>query len=594
MSYPDQITLSEYITARWKQLGVKHIFGCPGDFNLEFLDYIENDPELEWVGDANELGGAYAADGYARVKHGLGVLVTTFGVGELSALNGVAGSMAERLPILHLVGLPSTRLQGSHALLHHTLGNGSFDTFSAMSSHLVAAVGVLKQGSRWTEEVDRVMGVALTECKPVYLGLPTDLFHVKVSSDGLKTPLPYPHSAPPLPSSEENTLESNPVLSHVIDEITARFKQAKKPIAIIDVCADRFGCGPGLRKLVEKSGIRFFETPMGKSVLDEQHPQYGGAYVGKNSLPAVRQEVESADWVLMCGKLESDFNSGSFTFDLNVEKTIELHSFETKIGFASYPTTDIRSVVPLLTTALGKAVTEMGGPRKATDQSLQDAGEAQRAEAEKVPKEDMEGEIRHTWLWPRVGKFFKEHDLILAETGTSAFGIVNVPFPSNASCVVQTLWGSIGWATGAALGVALAATERKNPGRTILFTGEGSLQMTIQEVATMVKKGVCPYLFVINNGGYEIERQIHGVKAQYNNIQMIDHQMMLPFFVGKSNTPHASYAVHTPAELDALLKDAEFNVPDRIRLIEVFMPRGDAPASLLNQAKLTAEANAQA
>lgn len=172
------------------------------------------------------------------------------------------------------------------------------------------------------------------------------------------------------------------------------------------------------------------------------------------------------------------------------QKTIELHSFETKIGYAAYPTTDIRSVVPLLTNALGSAVTSMGGPRKAPDQSVQDAGEAQRAEAEKVPKEDMNGEIRHTWLWPRVGKFFKEHgeffrprcssvtgcstngaDLILAETGTSAFGIVNVPFPSNASCVVQTLWGeslrlvlvfsltcfagSIGWATGAALGVAV-------------------------------------------------------------------------------------------------------------------------------------------
>lgn len=68
-NHPDQITLSEYITARWKQLGVKHIFGCPGDFNLEvstdarvdltshadgvvqFLDYIEKDPALEWVGD---------------------------------------------------------------------------------------------------------------------------------------------------------------------------------------------------------------------------------------------------------------------------------------------------------------------------------------------------------------------------------------------------------------------------------------------------------------------------------------------------------------------------------------------------------------
>lgn len=125
--------------------------------------------------------------------------------------------------------------------------------------------------------IERPVAHPPPQCKPVYLGFPTDLFHVKVSSEGLKTPLvrpipppsipanpltpqPYPHSAPPLPSSEENTLSTNPVLSHVIDEITQRFKAAKKPIAIIDVCADRFGCGPGLRELVEKSGIRFFES----------------------------------------------------------------------------------------------------------------------------------------------------------------------------------------------------------------------------------------------------------------------------------------------------------------------------------------------
>jgi pyruvate decarboxylase len=66
---------------------------------------------------ANELNASYAADGYSRVKHNLGVIVTTFGVGELSALNGIAGCMAERLPILHLVGTPSTRLQVHPAII---------------------------------------------------------------------------------------------------------------------------------------------------------------------------------------------------------------------------------------------------------------------------------------------------------------------------------------------------------------------------------------------------------------------------------------------------------------------------------------------
>ena len=50
------------------------------------LDYIEKDPDIEWVGNANELNAAYASDGYARVKGTLAVIITTFGVGELSAL----------------------------------------------------------------------------------------------------------------------------------------------------------------------------------------------------------------------------------------------------------------------------------------------------------------------------------------------------------------------------------------------------------------------------------------------------------------------------------------------------------------------------
>lgn len=110
----------------------------------------------------------------------------------------------------------------------------------------------------------------------------------------------------------------------------------------------------------------------------------------------------------------------------------------------------------------------------------------------------------------------------------------------------------------------------------------------------MLRRGVCPYLFVLNNDGYEIERQIHGWTAKYNDIQMYDHQLLLPFLAGKQcSTPYESIAVHTPEELNKLLDDTEFNKPNKLRLVEVYMPRGDAPPGLVKQAKLTAEANAR-
>lgn len=98
-------SVADYLLDRLAGCGVGHLFGVPGDYNLQFLDHVIEHPNVCWVGCANELNAAYAADGYARVS-GVGALLTTFGVGELSAINGIAGSFAEYVPVLHIVGAP--------------------------------------------------------------------------------------------------------------------------------------------------------------------------------------------------------------------------------------------------------------------------------------------------------------------------------------------------------------------------------------------------------------------------------------------------------------------------------------------------------
>ena len=124
---PNQVYLAEYVVERLAQIGIKRAFGVPGDFNLELLDFFEAKPDkVEFIGCCNELNASYAADGYARVSPAkMGCLITTFGVGELSSMNGQAGAYAERVPIIHIVGVPSTKLSKVGAVLHHTLGDGS-------------------------------------------------------------------------------------------------------------------------------------------------------------------------------------------------------------------------------------------------------------------------------------------------------------------------------------------------------------------------------------------------------------------------------------------------------------------------------------
>src|SRR3984893_1714218 len=122
-------TVVAYLATRLVQLGVTHLFGLPGDFNLTLLDEMLTVEGIAWSGSTNELNAAYTADGYARVGRRPGALVTTYGVGEVSASNGNAGSYGEDVPVVHIVGMPSRASMERGAALHHTFVDGDFLRF---------------------------------------------------------------------------------------------------------------------------------------------------------------------------------------------------------------------------------------------------------------------------------------------------------------------------------------------------------------------------------------------------------------------------------------------------------------------------------
>ncbi|OBK51413.1 hypothetical protein A5657_18325 [Mycobacterium kubicae] len=147
-------TVGDYLLDRLVELGVSEIFGVPGDYNLAFLDHIVAHPHLRWVGSANELNAGYAADGYGRLR-GMSAVVTTFGVGELSAANAIAGSYAEHVPVVHIVGGPSKDAQGTRRALHHSLGDGDFEHFFRISREITCAQTNLMPATacrRWTNK----------------------------------------------------------------------------------------------------------------------------------------------------------------------------------------------------------------------------------------------------------------------------------------------------------------------------------------------------------------------------------------------------------------------------------------------------------
>jgi TPP-dependent 2-oxoacid decarboxylase len=183
---PRITTVAGYLLTRLAEAGLISVFGVPGDYNLPILDAIAGRPELAWIGMATEPGAGHAADGYARLR-GIGALVTTFGAGELSALNAVAGAYAESVPVVHIVGTPALAARQSGTTLHHDLPGRDYGHFARMAAEVTAAQADLRPDTA-PEEIDRVLSTALRNSRPVYFTLPADVADVPVLAPAGRLP----------------------------------------------------------------------------------------------------------------------------------------------------------------------------------------------------------------------------------------------------------------------------------------------------------------------------------------------------------------------------------------------------------------------
>ncbi|CAK7210622.1 Pyruvate decarboxylase 1 [Sporothrix bragantina] len=536
------ILVGQYLFRRLKQLGVGTVFGVPGDYELALLD-LPSKEGLEWIGTPNELVGAYAADGYARYK-GFGALVTTFGPGELSALCGVGGAFCEFVPVVHIVGYPTTASQQSGRILHHTLGDGSYDHYIKMSGELSCATAVLKNAATATAEIDRVLTAMLS------IGISEDVAYSSVPAAGLDTPL-RPHIA-----SDPETEAT------VAKEILAKLEAAFSPIIVVDGGAGRRDWASFADKLVAAAQVPFYVTTLGKGAVNETSPLFGGAYCGAGSPVSVIQAVEAADCILWLGNLPSDFNTGMFSENVKTANIVDFQRFSVSVGQAKYAAS-ITHVLPKLVAAIES---------NSSFVSRQNTFPPARTPYP-VPASDA---LTQDYLWPRLSGFLRSGDLVVTETGTSQVGFLSTDLPADASVWTQAVYGSIGYAAAAAVGASVAAKATRDYKRMVVITGEGSLQLTVQAFSILARHGVPCVVFVLNNKGYTVERYFHGFEAKYNDVPLWDYCAL--FKAMAPNVPRVqTYKVAKTAELDALLNDTTFQEEAVPKLVELELAYGDAP-----------------
>lgn len=502
--------------------------------------------------------------------------MTTFGVGELSILNAIAGGYSEYVPIVHIVGTPSTISQRDGMLLHHTLGNGNFKVFSEMSRNISCAMALLDDPHEAATLIDNAIRECYIQSRPVYITLPTDLVQKKIEGERLKTPidLDFPKNDP----EKED---------YVVDVVLKYLHAAKNPVILVDACAIRHRVLNEVHELIQKSGLPTFVAPMGKGAVNETLPNYGGVYAGNGSNAGVAERVESSDLVLSIGAIKSDFNTAGFTYRVSQLATIDFHSDYMRVRYSEYPGVRMSGVLRKVTAKMGTLNIQPGPNISNTimqkDQAIQ-----------------HDQPITHDWLWPRTGQWLQPNDIVITETGTANFGIWETKFPEGVTALSQVLWGSIGYSVGACQGAALAAKESssdtRNRRRTILFVGDGSFQLTAQEVSTMLRHDLNPIIFCICNEGYTIERYIHGMDATYNDIQEWKNADLVDVFGGGGGGKQQKkmkYRVKTKQEAEDLFNDKDFAKAEHLQFVELFMPKEDAPRALATTAKVSAETNAK-
>ena len=474
---------------------------------------------------------------------------------------------AEFVPVVHIVGTPSMKSQANGMLLHHTLGNGNFHTFADMAAYLAVDVAKLVDPRDIPSQIDHVLRECYLQSRPVYITLPTDVVQKQVEGERLKTNIDLrPHQNDP---EKED---------YVVDVVLKYLTAAKNPVILVDSCAIRHRVLEETHEFIEKSGLPVFVAPMGKGAVDETIPQFGGVYAGDGSNAGVQERVEASDLLITIGSVKSDFNTAGFTYRTSQLKTIDFHSTFTRVRYSEYPGVGMKGVLRNLIRKL-PTLNVQPGPTPPQNMALESQNKAGSV-------------ITHSWFWPRLGQFLQEGDIVLTETGTSNYGIFDTRFPKNVTNISQILWGSIGYATGSAQGVALAAKDLGGNRRTILFTGDGSFQLTCQEVSTMIRHNLNPILFIICNDGYTIERLIHGMDAGYNDIQNWNYKDLLPAF-GAQEGNYKTYQVRTTDEVNALFHDKNFASAPYLQLVELYMPRDDAPIPLKKTAANAARLNAR-
>ena len=549
-----------YLAERLVQIGVKHHFVVPGDYNLVLLDQFLKNQNLLQVGCCNELNCGFAAEGYARAN-GVGVAVVTYSVGALSALNAIGGAYAENLPVILVSGAPNTNDYSTGHLLHHTMGTQDLTYMLEIARKLTCAAVSITSAEDAPEQIDQVIRTALREQKPAYIEIACNIAAAPCASPG-----PVSAIINEAPSDAET-------LAAAVSAAAEFLHSKQKPVLLIGCQLRAAKAEKEAIELAEALGCSVAVMAAAKSFFPEEHPQYIGTYWGEISSPGTRAIVDWSDGVVCLGAVFNDYSTVGWTAMPSGPTVLNANKDSVKFDGYHFSGIHLRDFLSCLARKVEKRDATMAEFARFRSPSVS------------VEPARSEAKLSRIEMLRQIGPLVTAKTTVFAETGDSWFNGMKLQLPTGARFEIEMQWGHIGWSIPAAFGYALGALERQ----IICMIGDGSFQLTAQEVAQMIRQKLPIIIFLVNNHGYTIEVEIHD--GPYNNIKNWDYAGLIKVFNAEDGAGQGLLAT-TAGELAQAIEVALEN-REGPTLIECVIDRDDATADLISWGKAVAAANAR-
>jgi indolepyruvate decarboxylase len=391
-------------------------------------------------------------------------------------------------------------------------------------------------------EIDRLILTAWRRKRPVYLELPSDVpyLEIEVPESPLKLEM--------APSEQES-------LKGCTETILKRLKAAKSPAFLVDIDAMRFSVSGQIMELAERFHMQVATLNCAKGAVPESSPLVVGTYAGIASSAATREAIEGSDCLLTVGYRRVETTVGFFSDKLSAS-AIHLNSDTVDTAGKNYQGVYIAEVLQSIVDSSSGIVTKKQPARP----------------SHQLPLVPSDGPLTQDAYWKAIQNFLRPGDVIVVEDGASSAGMGRLTLPESCTYVTGAfVWCSIGYATPALLGAILASPGRRH----ILLTGEGSLQMTVQELSTVMRHDLKPFIFVINNSGYTVERAVLGKDAKYNDVANWRYSELPNVF--SRDKKAETYVVQTSNEFQKVLDSPHSGMV----FVESVMDKYDAPIDLI-------------